>query len=186
MKRQKVPPVPPREVTTFRSGATLNLRAGKFPPVNLKDLAHALSNCCRWGGHCDPFYSVAEHLLMCEMSAYQDRPEDFNLRFKVLTHDIEEAIFTDLPAPIKDLIAPNYEQWTQKVQTWFLSSLNILPPTEEEHRIIKSIDNCVRAWEWNRLLVHPGSLKEQPRRYVRRRFENRMKEILRCLSLVTP
>jgi len=31
--------------------------------INLQDIIHALSNICRFNGHTNRFYSVAEHML---------------------------------------------------------------------------------------------------------------------------
>jgi uncharacterized protein len=64
---------------------------------DIEDIAHALSNQCRFTGHVDEFYSVAEHCvrvaLICEP----------NLQFQGLMHDASEAYLCDIARPFKHL-----------------------------------------------------------------------------------
>jgi hypothetical protein len=63
--------------------------------VDAQDIAHALANKCRFTGHCDPFYSVAEHCV---------RVADLvGERFKLyaLLHDAAEAYLPDVATPLK-------------------------------------------------------------------------------------
>jgi hypothetical protein len=75
---------------------------GRFYPLDPRpeeivpaDIAHALSLLCRYGGHVDRFYSVAEHcVLMSEFVA----PEH---ALAALLHDATEAYVCDVPRPLK-------------------------------------------------------------------------------------
>lgn len=63
--------------------------------VSIEDIAHALSNLCRFTGHVREFYSVADHCIrVSEIVA----PE---VRFWALMHDAPEAYLLDLARPLK-------------------------------------------------------------------------------------
>jgi hypothetical protein len=63
--------------------------------VCLEDIAHALSQTCRFGGMCRIYYSVAQHLHLCCGLLRKDVGRE------ALMHDAAEAYLVDLPTPIK-------------------------------------------------------------------------------------
>jgi uncharacterized protein len=63
--------------------------------ISILDIAHALSNQCRFSGHLTEFYSVAEHCIHVS----ELLPEW--LKFAGLLHDASEAYLIDMPSPIK-------------------------------------------------------------------------------------
>lgn len=63
--------------------------------VNIFDIAHALSNICRFGGHSSCFYSVAEHsVIVSEHVTPQNK-------MAALLHDATEAYLGDMIRPLK-------------------------------------------------------------------------------------
>ncbi len=63
--------------------------------IHLSDIAHGLSNTCRYSGQCKFFYSVAQHSVLLARSL----PE--HMRPTALLHDAAEAYLTDIPSLIK-------------------------------------------------------------------------------------
>jgi 5'-deoxynucleotidase YfbR-like HD superfamily hydrolase len=71
--------------------------------ISIMDIAHALSNQCRFAGHTLRNYSVAEH------SIYVSKLCDPQDALDGLLHDAPEAYLVDLPRPIKN--SPGFEAY---------------------------------------------------------------------------
>ncbi|WP_437881058.1 phosphohydrolase [Pseudomonas sp. LRF_L74] len=89
----------------------LNPQASK---VITTDLAHALSNVCRFNGHCARHYSVAQHsILVADIIALQGGTAEEQLAG--LLHDGTEAYISDLTRPLKLLLL---EAARQRESVW--------------------------------------------------------------------
>jgi hypothetical protein len=64
------------------------------------DIARALANQCRFGGHCRVFYSVAQHSVIVS-HLVEERGGDSDEAFAALMHDATEAYLGDMPHPLK-------------------------------------------------------------------------------------
>lgn len=69
--------------------------------IDIIDIAHALSNACRYAGHVLRFYSVAEHSVHVAMHVSKA-----NAKWALL-HDASEAYLVDVPRPVKPFL-PGY------------------------------------------------------------------------------
>lgn len=95
------------------SGTYFRVFDPKVEDVFLFDIAHALSNICRFGSHCLKFYSVAEHCTrMVENEWNVNQPLDDDNRRQLLLsmflHDASETYLIDLPHPIKHAFREMY------------------------------------------------------------------------------
>ena len=96
----------------------LNPEKCKF---TIEDVAHGLSNLCRFVGQCSEFYSVAEHCYHCSMIINQDYAYD------ALLHDAIEAFTGDLNKPLKTLL-PAYQDIEEHLERVVLKRLKLSFP----------------------------------------------------------
>ncbi len=91
----------------------------EHPGFNISEIAHALSHTCRYGGHCNQFYSVAEHSVLVSEIAEELKLCD---PFEALMHDASEAYLCDIPGPWKCKL-PDYlameAELERKLQEFF-------------------------------------------------------------------
>lgn len=120
--------------------------------ICIDDIFHSLSRINRFIGHSKRPYTVAEHLLRCLDMA---NDLEYSPRIKLLTfvHDFAEAYTGDCPTPLKDLL-PEFRVIEKNVETALYEFLEIEPPTEEEHLLVKRIDNTMLVIEMRDLTLH--------------------------------
>lgn len=111
--------------------------------VNLTDIGHALAHICRYTGHCQDFYSVAQHSVLCYHEARELYPDDKFLQVCALLHDAAEAYTNDITSPMKMLL-PDYRQLESRIEAVVYSVLGMpmLLPSE-----VKRIDLVLLATE---------------------------------------
>lgn len=83
------------------SGIQFDFSSPTVEMIDIVDIAHALSNKCRFNGHCNNFYSVAQH---CVLMVDALKNESLGVQRQALLHDAEEAYLPDVPTPIKEYI----------------------------------------------------------------------------------
>ena len=82
------------------SGRRFNPLAPDPAEIDIEDVARALSNQCRFGGHCRFFYSVAQHSCLVA-DLVEERGGSAGDVLWALLHDASEAYLVDLPHPLK-------------------------------------------------------------------------------------
>lgn len=108
--------------------------------IVLEDIAHSLSMQCRFNGHCDYFYSVANHSILCAKVGEQLKLND-DLKLMLLFHDASEAYLADIPSPVKQHMI-DYKEIENNVQEAIWDALGVRP-TKLNLKTIKEIDRTL-------------------------------------------
>lgn len=95
-------------------GHRFYVRHPHLTKYDIEDIAHALSNICRFGGHCRRFYSVAQHSVLVADIVRATPGTTLIDELWALMHDATEAYMIDVPTPIKDEL-PEYRQMEDAV-----------------------------------------------------------------------
>lgn len=128
--------------------------------VDLRDVAHALSLVCRFTGHVNEFYSVAQHSVLVSQRAMELARlcgEDMLLHGRWgLLHDASEAYLVDVARPVKRLPEmAAYRRAESDLQRVICARFG-LPPAEPE--LVKRADVEILYTEARDLFsgVHPA------------------------------
>jgi uncharacterized protein len=142
---------------TIKSGTRFYPLDPKESEINIEDIAHSLSLICRYNGHCDRFYSVAEHSLYCMQAA----GDNTKLALACLLHDASEAFIGDMTRPLKYNI-PAFIEIEDSIQyvIWKKFNLNNLDFVK-----IKEIDNRVCSTEKEFILKNSEPWPNMPPAY---------------------
>lgn len=132
-----------RSIRTI-SGQYVNVFDPNPDTLLISDIAHALSNQCRFGGHLPKLYSVAQHSLLCYLIASSEH------KYDALMHDVSEAYLLDMPKPIK-LELPDYNIIENNLMNVLAKKFNFNYPKSAE---VERVDHYLLNWEWEVLMLN--------------------------------
>lgn len=125
----------------LNSGAWFDFCAPTSSAFTIDDIAHGLSNICRYSGQCKRFYSVAEHSLLVSETAV-------GFEFEALLHDGAEAFLGDITRPLKQLL-PEFKRIEIEVERTILDRFDVSWPLPAA---IKQADLRVLAAEQRQVM----------------------------------
>ncbi len=132
--------------------------------LDIRDIAHALSLQCRFGGHTRHHYSVAQHsILVMELrwccTPRKEEEIDPRENLAALLHDASEAYLVDIPQPVKPHLG-GYKEAEERLMAEIASRWDFPspPPTW-----VKTADAMALAIEKQAFFGHePAPWKEMP------------------------
>lgn len=110
--------------------------APRVKDLDIEDIAHSLSNLCRYTGHTVSFYSVAQHCVLA--SSYSKFPR------WALMHDAAEAYLGDLSKPVKRLV-PQFSEAEDRILELVAQKWGLEWPMPDEVHVV---DRRMFSTEW--------------------------------------
>lgn len=167
-------------ISTY-SGALFYVNEMNVKDVPILDIAQALSMNCRFNGHIERFYSVAEHSVLVSKLVSRESA------LYGLLHDYAEAFVSDVPRPFKASIT-GHEEFESAVMANVceLYGLPLELPDDvayvdthicaaEARVLAKSVPEWVKHYDSN--VVKPEDIKGLSPRDARNAFMNRFNEL---------
>jgi uncharacterized protein len=151
------PPAPGPYLQTV-SGRWVNPFDPDPSQLDPDDIARALANQCRFGGHCRIFYSVAQHCVIVS-ELIEERGGDAEDAMAALMHDAAEAYLGDMPHPLKhrSTLGLEFQTAERRLEEVIHDRFSIRADAPE----IKAIDRALLAterrafsaerWDWPEL-----------------------------------
>ncbi len=124
--------------------------------ISLDDIAHALSQANRYGGHCKYPYSVAQHSCLV-FDHIMDRVADVPTGKWAILHDAPEYVFQDIIGPIKRTMKTgDYKLYYNRLEFLIAVKFGLsddMPP------LVDLVDKRIVLDEQAALMAHPAPLE---------------------------
>ena len=128
------------------SGRRVNPLDPSPADIDVHDIAVALSNQCRFGGHTRRYYSVAQHACIVS-DQMLERGSSAHDALWGLLHDASEAYLVDLPHPLKHRseLGRQYREAEGRLEEVLLERFGLLGCTACGHEGARSLPPRDRA-----------------------------------------
>lgn len=142
-----------RWIQTF-SGKKFDPLDPKPEDIDIEDIATALSNICRYGGHVSRFMSVAEHSYLVSLRVQELGGDLYDQKWALL-HDASEAYIGDIVRPLKT--QPLFEDYLKVEKRLMAAIVGKYGLNPLEPKIVKDTDWEMLGTEVDQLKrpIHP-------------------------------
>lgn len=155
-----------KEIITF-SENYINVFDPKLEDIKIEDIAHALSQLCRWNGHTKTFYSVAQHSIWVCENVQQEH------KLAALLHDASEAYLVDIPRPIK-VFLKDYKKLEDSLMKVISQKFNFKYPFDQ---IVKDADDLALQYEWDNYIKLTHSVNLSNNKDIEKQFLEIFKQL---------
>lgn len=151
-------------VVRTNSGRYVNILKPDPDDILIEDIAHQLSNICRFGGIVNHHYSVAEHSIWV---SHQCKNE-----LAGLLHDASEAYLQDIPSPLKKHL-PGYMKIEKRFQKVIAKKFGIKYPFPQD---VNEADKMALEFEFANYVLDDKNV-DLPKRDIKQLFLDRFNEL---------
>jgi len=124
--------------------------------VDIEDIAHSLSLICRFNGHCNVFYSVAQHSVIV---SHVVRPSESMVG---LLHDGAEAYLGDIVRPVKRFLL-GIKEIERELERVIFQHFGITTYDKGE---VSRADNLVLFTEMRDMMYEPPAVWRESEKYI--------------------
>lgn len=129
------------------SGKPFFLTDPRPEDMTIEDIAHSLSNQCRFNGHTKEFYSVAQHSVLVS----ENVPPEYAMAG--LMHDAGEAYVSDLTKPVKVIVQGAFKALERSIDIVVCEAFD-LDYRACHSGVVKEADKRILATEKRDLMRH--------------------------------
>lgn len=121
------------------TGTKISIHNPTVDMINVNDISHGLSRICRFGGHVNQHYSVAQHSLLVALIGPP------RLMRVAILHDAAEAYIGDVIKPLKNILGTAYtdieDRFEKVIFEKFSVNIELLPDVKPYDKIALEIEH---------------------------------------------
>lgn len=138
------------------TGRVVDLAAPTPDMIDIEDIAHALANLCRYNGHVEYAYSVAQHSCLVH-DVLDEWCGETGPAFDGLMHDAAEAYIGDVSTPMKRLLSGRHlTHALSLIETDLNFAIMAAFDLDIDWAAVKDADQLLYAWERRDVAHVPG------------------------------
>lgn len=131
-------------------GNLIDLFEFKPEDIDIEEVAHSLSNLCRYNGMTKKFYSVAEHCVLMTRHAREQWLDNEQVQKAALLHDASEAYVGDVTYHLKKVVL-DFSYYEDQILNAIFKKYNVDFSGQIEEDV-HWLDRCICVDEMKQLM----------------------------------